>query len=383
MVSNKLRVAFLSSFTPRECGIATFTRDLVDSIDREGTLNHSVVVAVNEKRAHYNYDHRVKFQIKQERPESYVQAAQFINNSKADIVNLQHEFGIFGGPWARHVLGFLENVTKPVITTLNRGKELLEEFYGASGNMVEIIPHGHPDVPFLEDNSKVKASLGLRGRFVLSTFGLINPGKGIEYSIRALPRIVKVNPHILYLIVGETHPQLRINEGEQYRKDLMALTEKLGLDDYVTFHNRFLPKRQLLRYIQATDVAVIPYVNKGQITSGTLSYFLGAGKAIVSTPIIHAKEALRGGRGLLCEFRNSQSIANNLKKLMTDDDLRRHVRTKAYKYSRKSTWPNVAKAYIKVFKRVQCCQLDMYLPRVNFKQLRTLTDDTGISARTS
>ena len=382
MIANKLRIAFLSSFTPRECGIATFTRDLVDSIDRERTLNHSVVVAVNEKGAHYNYDYRVKFQIKQERPDSYVQAAQFINNSKADIVNLQHEFGIFGGPWGRHILSFLENVTKPVISTLHsvitqpppepkhilkkvvessaltivmakRGKELLEEFYRVSGDVVEIIPHGHPDVPFLEDNSKVKASLGLKGRFVLSTFGLITPGKGIEYAIRALPRLVKLNPHILYLIVGETHPQFRINEGEQYRKGLLNLTEELGLDENVTFHNRFLPKRQLIRYIQATDIAVIPYVNKGQITSGTLSYFLGAGKAVISTPIFHAEEALSGGRGLLCEFRSSQSIAKCLKKLMTDSELRRRIRTNAYKYSRKSTWPNVAKDYIEVFKRVK------------------------------
>jgi glycosyltransferase involved in cell wall biosynthesis len=379
--TNKIRVVFVSSFTPRECGIATFSRDLVDAIDKEKTLKPSVVIAVNERGAHYNYSPRIKFQIKQERHESYTQAARYINKSNIDLVNLQHEFGIFGGPWGRHLLTFLENLTKPVITTLHsvipqpslepkrilqkiiehsvhtivmaqRGIDLLGENYNIPKDKVGIIPHGHPDFPFLEDTAKVKASLGLKGRFVLSTFGLINPGKGIEYAIRALPPLVKINPHLLYLIVGETHPLLRLNEGEQYRRSLFELTENLGLDDHVTFYNRFLEKRQLIRYIQATDIALIPYLNKGQITSGTLSYFLGAGKAIVSTPIFHAEEALKDRRGLLCKVRSSNSIRYNVQKLMTDTELRTCIRKKAYDYSRRSTWANVAKAYINLFQSV-------------------------------
>jgi glycosyltransferase involved in cell wall biosynthesis len=345
-------IAYLSSYPPRECGIATFTKDLLSAIDELSVHKPPIVIAVNEKGAIY------------------------INASNAKLVNLQHEFGLFGGEYGEYLRYFLENVKKPVVTTLHtvepnfdpKAQEVLRSIIEKSESIIVIvniaiellekqgipinnhavIPHGCPDIPFVK-SEKTKPSLGLKGRFVISTFGLISRGKGIEYAIRALPSVIEREPSAIYLVIGETHPEVRKNEGEKYRKRLAKLVDELGLENHVRFHNRFLSKRELINHLQATDVYVSPYVSPNQISSGTLAYALGAGRAVVSTPYLHAKEALAEGRGLFCKFHDSRTIADCINQLL-DEKLRERIQTKAYKYSRRFVWSNVANEYMKLFK---------------------------------
>jgi glycosyltransferase involved in cell wall biosynthesis len=376
--SNKEYVAFLGTYPPRECGIATFTKDLIDSIDLLGEFAPARVISVNEIETIYDYDSRVKQQIRQDFEEDYIQAAKYINSSRINAVNLQHEFGIYGGEWGSYILSFLQNVHKPVVTTLHsvqpdfepKARNVLKEItahskaivvmaraaknilkeYDVPDKKVNVVQHGCPDIPFLTSDN-VKPSLGLKGRTVLSTFGLINRGKGIEYAIQALPRLVEKYPNILYLIIGETHPEVRKIEGETYRVNLIKLVDQLGLKNHVRFHNRFLTKRELIRYLHATDIYITPYIGPNQISSGTLVYALGAGRPVVSTPYLHAKEVLSHGRGMFCEFKNPDSIAEQVKKLLENDKLRRDLEKKAYRYSRSFVWPKVAQKYTDIFKR--------------------------------
>ena len=373
------RIAYVSTYPPRECGIANFTKDLIDSVVGLHEFRPSVVIAINEEGATYDYDRRVKFQIERDSVDDYVQAARYVNLSKVNLVNVQHEFGVFGGEWGEYVNLFLENLQKPLVTTLHTvlpnfesaTRKVMKDIAYHSASIVvmtrtalqllkncnvkrekiNVIPHGCPDVPFIT-NEKPKTSLGLRGRIVLSTFGLINRGKGIQYAIRALPSLVKKEPRILYLIIGETHPEVRKIEGERYRKRLMRLVDELKLRKHVRFHNRFLQKRELIKYLQATDIYITPYVDRNQISSGTLVYALGAGKAIISTPYLHAEEALAEGRGLICKFRNPSSIAECINRLLEDAELRLSLERKAYTFSRSFTWPKVAENYVNLFNRL-------------------------------
>lgn len=372
------RIAYLSTYPPRECGIATFTKDLLDAADEFKKLKSPAVIAVNEKETIYNYDRRVKWQIERDSVDDYVQAARYVNSSDVDLVNLQHEFGLFGGDYGEYLNHFLNNVEKPVVTTLHtvqpdfdpKARAMLRNIVAKSASIVVItrialqilekqgikckkaavIPHGCPFIPFVP-NESVKDSLGLKNRIVLSTFGLISRGKGIEYAIRALPPMVEKEPRIIYLVIGETHPEVRKTEGESYRKKLMSLVEKLQLEKHVRFHNRFLTKRELIKYLQATDVYLTPYISLNQISSGTLVYALGAGRAVISTPYLHAQDVLAEGRGLFCEFKDSNSIALCIDKLL-DENLRKTMQRKAYKYSRRFVWSNVAKEYLKLFNRI-------------------------------
>jgi len=376
--SNEEYIAFLGTYTPRECGIATFTKDLIDSIDLLGEFAPARVISVNEIETIYDYDSRVKQQIRQDFEEDYIQAAKYINSSRIKAVNLQHEFGIYGGEWGEYILSFLRNVHKPVITTLHtvqpdfepKARNVLKEItahskaivvmaraaknilkeYDVPNKKINVVQHGCPDIPFLTSDS-VKPSLGLKGRTILSTSGLINAGKGIEYAIQALPPLVEKHPNILYLIIGETHPEVRKIEGETYRMNLIKLVDQLGLKNHVRFHNRFLTKRELIRYLHATDIYITPYIGPNQISSGTLIYALGAGRAVVSTPYLHAKEVLSHGRGMFCEFKNPDSIAEEVKKLLENDKLRRDIEKKAYRYSRSFTWPKVAQKYTDILKQ--------------------------------
>lgn len=373
------RIAYVSTYPPRECGIANFTKDLIDSIDRLHEFRPSIVIGINEEGAFYNYDRRVKFQIERDSIDDYVKAAHYVNLSKVDLVNLQHEFGLFGGGRGEYINSFLEDLQKPVVTTLHtilpkfgsKTQTVLENIayysvsivvmtrtalqllknYNIQREKINVIQHGCSDVPFVT-TKKRKASLGLKGRTVLSTFGLINRGKGIEYAIRALPSLVKKEPRILYLIIGETHPEVRKIEGECYRKKLMRLVDELKLRKHVRFYNRFLSKQEIIRYLQATDIYITPYVDRNQISSGTLVYALGTGKAVVSTPYLHAEEVLAEGRGLLCKFKNPTSIAKCINKLLKDERLRRNMEKKAYDYSRKFVWPKVAERYVKLFREL-------------------------------
>ncbi len=369
------RVAYLSTYPPRECGIATFTKDLLEAVEGLNEVRRPVVIAVNEEETIYNYDRRVKWQIERDAVDDYVQAARYVNSSDVDLVNLQHEYGLFGGDYGEYINHFLDNVEKPVVTTLHtvqpdsdlKAQAVLRNIVAKSAatvvitrvalellkkqnivrKKVTVIPHGCPLVPFVSSES-VKDSLGLKGRFVLSTFGLISRGKGIEYAIRALPPVVEKEPRLIYLVIGETHPEVRKTEGESYRKKLMRLIEELQLQKHVRFHNRFLAKRELIRYLQATDVYLAPYISPNQISSGTLAYALGIGRAVISTPYFHAQDVLAEGRGLFCRFKDPNSIAAGISKLL-DENLRKTMQRKAYKYSRRFVWSNVAKEYLKLF----------------------------------
>lgn len=379
LADSQMEVAYMSTYPPRECGIATFTKDLINAANELHEFRSQTVIAINEKETIYNYDKRVRCQVERDSIEDYIHAAHYANSSKADVVNLQHEFGLFGGEWGEYVDLFLANLEKPVVTTLHtilpdfelKAETVLKhiaghsmamivitktafqllENYGIGRKKIHVIPHGCPNVPFVA-SERVKPSLGLDGRVVLSTFGLISRGKGIEYAIRALPYIVEKEPRALYIIIGETHPEVRKTEGERYRIKLMKLVDDLQLGEYVRFHNRFLSKRELIKYLQATDIYISPYIAPNQISSGTLVYALGMGRAIVSTPYLHAQEVLANGRGLFCKFKNPDSIAKSIDMLLRNERLRKKMEKKAYEYSRRFVWSNVAQKYAELFKQI-------------------------------
>jgi len=337
----------------------------------------SSVMAINDRGGYYDYPDLVRFQIDREEVESYVRAAEYINGSDVDVVNLQHEYGLFGGTWGEHVLTFLEELRKPVVTTLHTvlqepvpdakrvlegvlrhsdyvivmakvGIGILEQLYGTFADKVRYIPHGCPNVPFV-GTEPIKKGLGLEDRVVLSTFGLISRGKGIEHAIRAIPQIVEEEPRSLYLIIGETHPEVRKHEGETYRQYLLDTVEELGMGENVRFVNRFLEKGELIRFLQATDVYVIPYPNREQISSGTLLYALSTGKAIVSTPFLHAEEVMSEGAAMRCEFKDPDSLAGAVKSLLQFRDVHELYQKRAYQYSRPMIWPNVGMMYVNLF----------------------------------
>ena len=375
----RIRVAYVSTYPPRECGIATYTRDLVDAVSTlpARAVKLPAIVAVNDKGGHYDYGSAVKFQIDTDEIESYEKAAEYINRSEIDIVNLQHEYGLFEGVWGEHAITLLERLEKPVVTTLHTvlqdpvpearrvleqilqysdyvvvmariGIQLLEQLYGSLTDKIRYIPHGCPNVPYM-GTTMLKQSLGFRDRAVLSTFGLLSRAKGIEYVIEALPQIVKENPQTLYLIIGETHPEVRKREGETYRESLLNMVDSLGLQKNVRFVNRFLSENELLRYLQATDVYILPYPNREQISSGTLSYALSTGKAIVTTPFLHAEEVINNGAALECEFKNPHSIADSVMMALRDRKIRQGLEKRAYEYSRDMIWPNVGMRYVNLF----------------------------------
>ena len=292
-------------------------------------------------------------------------------------MNLQHEYGLFGGVWGEHVIAFLERLEKPVVTTLHTvlqepipdakrvlegvlqhsrhaivmarvGIAILEQIYGTLADKVRYIPHGCPNVPYI-GSGQLKPRLGLEGRVVLSTFGLISRGKGIEYAIEALPLIIKEEPRTLYLVIGETHPEVRKHEGESYRQQLLNLVESLGIEENVKFVNRFLPKNELLRYLQATDVYIIPYPNREQISSGTMLYALSTGKAIVTTPFLHAEEVISENCAMRCDFRVPSSITKSVLTMLQHEDVHKGYEERAYNYSRGMIWANVAMKYVNLF----------------------------------
>lgn len=363
-------VAYVSTYPPRKCGIATFTADLVGSIGQLNKLRDQKVISIDGRRLFKSMNGGVQHRIGRDFKEDYALMADFLNHSSINVVNIQHEFGIFGGEAGNFICDFLDKLKKPVATTLhtvlpnfeNRAKEVFSRIvdkstaivvlnqttrelvkqYGIPGKKLKLIPHGCPDLP-LVPTSKVKPILGLKNNIVLSTFGLLSRGKGIEHVIQALPKVIKKEPRIVYYVLGVTHPQVKSFEGEAYRNSLLKMAKNLGLRGHVKFLNRFLSKPELYNYLQATDVYITPYLSPNQVSSGTLSYALAAGKAVVSTPYLHAKEALGEGRGVFCQFNDSESIAEQVTEIIENRPLRRSLEQKAYMYSRKFTWPLVAK----------------------------------------
>ncbi len=369
-------VAYVSTFPPRKCGIATFTNDLINHISQLNKLRDQKVISIDGRRLFKPVHDGVQHKIGRDFIEDYVVMAEFLNQSAVDVVNVQHEFGIFGGEFGEHIVAFMNKLKKPIATTLHtvlpnfepKAKEVFNKIvdlssavivlnkttgelvksYGVNPRKIKLIPHGCPDVA-LVPSSKAKPSLGLQDRVVMSSFGLLSRGKGIEYAIEALPAIIKQEPRIVYYVLGVTHPEVKKTDGEAYRNMLLQKAKSLGLNGHVKFLNRFLSKPELINYLQATDVYVTPYLSPDQVSSGTLSYALGAGKAIVSTPYLHAKEALGEGRGVFCRFHDSDSIAEKVTEIIGNPTLRKSLEHKAYLYSRKFTWPSVAKKYLALF----------------------------------
>lgn len=371
------RVLLLGSYPPRECGIATFTHDVVSSFDRHFG-SRSEVIAIDEPGGETRrYPSEVVARLSEDDRFSYRETAKFINNHPAELLNIQHEYGLFGGERGEWLIDLLDAVEKPVVLTMHTvlpdpdetmlrvtralceraskvvslsgtGCDLLRETYGIDESKVALIHHGVPDVPF-QSTAPAKASFGIGERLMISTFGLINRGKGLEFAIEAMREVVKRHPEALYLILGETHPVVRRREGESYRESLQQLVYDYGLQNNVQLIDKYLDFDELVSYLNATDIYLTPYLNPVQIVSGTLAYAVGCGKAVVSTPYLYAEELLAHGRGFLCDFRDSRTIAERLTVLLDDPSLRRATERRAYRFGRQMTWPHVARRYGELF----------------------------------
>jgi len=413
------KVAFISSFPPRQCGIATFTSDLIKNTAMVGKSEFEpLVVAI--RCGDHKYKEPVRFEIRQDVKNDYICAADYINFSHIDIVSVQHEYGLFGGEAGSYLSLLLNSLNAPIITTLHtmldepseahhkslvdvcnasykvitmneRGVGMLRDIYGVSGEKVQVIPHGIPDLPFVDSNY-YKYKFGMEGRKTILTFGLLSKNKGIEAMLKALPSIIKAEPSVLYVILGMTHPSVLKYDGESYRFSLQRMVKELGLQKHVIFHNRFVDDEELRNFLCAADIYVTPYQKKEQLTSGTLSFAVGSGKAVVSTPYWAALELLAGGRGKLVPFGDSQQMAEAVAKLLKDDLLFYSVRRKAYEYGRSRTWPKIGQVYWKLFSAKQMpvritakaavsateAISSIEVPEPSLAHLRRLTDDTGI-----
>jgi glycosyltransferase involved in cell wall biosynthesis len=380
-LSLPVRVAVIGNHLPRQCGIATFTTDLCDAIAVEYGAAGVLVVAVNDAQSRYSYPTRVRFELTEGDLSSYQAAADFLNSSNVDLVCLQHEYGIFGGKSGSHILRLLQHLKMPVVTTLHtvlrepdvdqlivmqeiaalsdrlivmseHSSQFLQDVFRVSGEKIELIPHGIPDLPFAEP-ACYKDSFSTKGKTVLLTFGLLSPNKGFESVIQALPRILSRHSNVVYVIAGATHPHVRRREGDRYRLQLQALAKELGVEENVVFHNRFVSPQEMASLVGSADIYVTPYRHEAQAVSGTLAYAMGAGKAIISTPYWHAAELLDDGRGALVPFEDPAAIADTAIELLDNDAAREAMRKRAYVYARDMVWDRVAQSYMRVFVRVR------------------------------
>ncbi len=356
------KIAFVGDYLPRKCGIATFTHDMYASIAGQFPNAECSVVPVNDRREGYEYAPEVRFEIAEQDLDSYLRAADFLNFANTDVVCLQHEYGIYGGLAGSHILGLLRDLRMPVVTTLHtvlrepdidqrrvlvqladlsarvvvmteRARSYLREIYEVPEAKIDLIAHGIPDTPFVDPNV-YKDQFGVEGRLVALTFGLLSPNKGIEHMLRAVPKILERFPNFVYIVLGATHPELVRTQGERYRLSLERLARDLGIKENVIFYNRFVELTELTEFIRAADVYVTPYLNPAQITSGTLAYSFGCGKAIVSTPYWHAEELLADGRGVLVPFSDPVSLASEICGLLGDEPRRDAMRVEAYRLGR-------------------------------------------------
>lgn len=413
-------IAFVASYVPRHCGIATFTHDLADAVTRQARKHQPVIVtALNDHAEGYAYPDRVKFEIRQDQQVDYSRAADYLNFSRINVVSLQHEYGIYGGEWGANVLTLLRDLHRPVVVTCHtvlqqpeqapkeifheiaaradkvvvmskKAAVFVEEIYGVNSEKIALIPHGIHDVPFIDPNY-YKDKFGVEGRRVILTFGLLHPYKGIEYMIEALPRIVEKHPRTTYLVLGATHPAVIREEGEAYRLGLQRRVRELGLEDHVLFHPQFVELDELLEYIGAADIFVTPYIKKDQITSGVLAYAMGAGKAVVSTPFWYAEELLAEERGRLVPTEDSDALGNEILSLLDDEVALNAMRKRAYKYCRNMVWSATARSYLQLFDEVTSHVAKTVLiasatrrpiaatnlPNPKIDHLLRLSDDTG------
>lgn len=416
----KKRVVFISTFLPRRCGIATFTSDLIANATAaaQGSFDPLVVTMRSDNKL--KYADPVKFEIRQNVRRDYLCAADYINFSHVDLVSVQHEFGLFGGEAGSYLSLLLQRLKAPVVTTLHtvldkpapayyksmmdlcacsdlmvtmneRGVSMLEDVYGIGAEKTRLIPHGIPDLPFVDSNY-YKHKFGLEGRRTILTFGLISKNKGIEVMLKAMPRIIEANPNVVYIVLGMTHPLVQKTEGESYRFSLQQIVKDLHLQDHVIFHNRFVDDAKLHNFLCAADIYVTPYLSREQLTSGTLAFAVGSGKAVVSTPYWAATELLDEGRGRLIPFGDSEQFAQGIVELLQNDELFYSFRGKAYDYGRSRTWSKIGQAYWELFTEVtQPIYIssgnaltpaetlsNIEAPEPALDHLIKLTDDTGL-----
>lgn len=412
------KVAFVGTYLPRHCGIATFTSDLSASAAKAAPSTETLIVALNDAAKSYAYPEQVRFEIPEGEPDAYRRAAQFLNVNAVDVVCLQHEYGIFGGAAGGHVLTLLRDLRTPVVTTLHtilaapsadqkrvldevialservvvmseHGKQTLLDLHGVSADVIDIIPHG---IPISSPGSRGKERLGFAGRPVLLTFGLLSPDKGIEFVIHALPAILARHPNAVFVVVGATHPHVKERKGEAYRLSLASLARQLGVERSVVFYDRFVTDAELAEFLGAADIYVTPYLNPEQSTSGTLTRAVAAGRAVISTPYFHARELLGDGRGVLVPVRDAVAIATAVDELLSDDVKRARMGTLAAAEGRRMAWPIVAEMYLKSFEQARAGERKSRhersisepssppfdLPEVNLEHLLTLTDSTGL-----
>src|SRR5271166_588999 len=415
------RIAVVGNYLPRRCGIATFTTDLCDAIHKEYGATELLALPVNDTEEGYLYPDRVRFELSEDNLASYRQAADFLNFSNIDLVCLQHEYGIFGGPAGSHILELLRRLQMPFVTTLHtvlrdpnpdqravmeeiaalsdrlivmsqNSSDILEEVFHVAIDKIDRIPHGVLDLPFTDPNF-YKDGLGTEGKDVLLTFGLLSPNKGIENVIQALPEILTRHRNVVYMVSGVTHPHLLRHEGDKYRVSLQNLARDLGVEANVIFRNRFVSPQELVELIGAADIYITPYKHKGQVVSGTLAYALSAGKAIISTPYLHAIELLDDERGALVPFDDPDAIAAKTIELLENGTARHAMRKRAYLYARDMVWNCAARKYMKSFERIYNERFRKpratfsaqntekkfdRLPAMNLDHLHRMTDQTGI-----
>ncbi len=413
-------VCFIGTYPPRQCGIATFTADLCQALLQVDADVQASVITLTHTPMVSNHPPEVVFEIRQHQLTDYRQAAEYINLSGVHLVCVQHEYGIFGGPAGRYIIELLDRLRKPVVTTLHtvlrepeppyretlvhlaalsdhlvvmnsKAIPILQQVYGISPEKVSLIHHGVPDVPFIDSNF-YKDKFGVEGRFVILTFGLLSPNKGIELMLEALPEVVRAHPEVVYIVLGATHPEVKRQHGEEYRLWLRRRVRERGLEDYVLFHDRYVEFDQLCEFIGACDIYVTPYQSREQIVSGTLAYAVGMGKAVVSTPYLYAQEVLADGRGRLVPYGDPKKLAETLVELIENRTVRHQMRKRAYQFGRQMIWPEVAKRYRQLFDEVVACfrpksltvtmkalaGVEYELPDIKLDHLIRLTDDTGL-----
>jgi glycosyltransferase involved in cell wall biosynthesis len=416
-------VAVIGNYLPRQCGIATFTTDLVEGLSAEAPDIYNWAAAMNDRPEGYAYPEKVRFEINHNKLSDYSTASQFLNISQTDIVCVQHEYGLFGGPAGSHLLKLLGDLRMPVVTTLHtvlkdpapeyrdvmcklsdlsdklvvmsrKASEFLKDIYAVPDDKIVFIHHGIPDTPFI-DPSFYKDKFGVEGKKVLLTFGLLSPNKGIETVLQALPAVIKKHPDVAYIILGATHPHILKSHGDAYRIMLQQLVRKFDIGEHVIFQNRFVELKELCEFLGIADVYITPYLNEAQITSGTLAYAMGTGKAIISTPYWYATEMLAEDRGRIVPFHNPDAMAEQIIDLLDNDVDRHAMRKKAYIFSRDAVWKEVSRKYLQVFREVQLNRTrnprprhsyvenikaitKFELPEIKLDHLKAFTDDTGI-----
>lgn len=375
-----INVIYVSSYIPRKCGIATYTKDLTNAINLLNSHSLAEILAVNQPEEDFDHPWEAKFKINQNDLSSYLNAARYVNESNADLVVLQHEFGLFGGDGGEYIMHFVEALDRPLISTfhtvlesgndhyaeilkrlakkseaiivmMHEGAERLTRLYDIPANKIVVIPHGVPDLPF-NDAARHKKKRKLGNRIVLGNINLLSPWKGIEYSLQAVAQIARKYPEVLYMVIGQTHPTVLQQHGESYRNSLRKLVRELGIVNNVRFVNEYLSLPDLIKWLKALDFYITPYVDPNQVTSGALAYALGAGKACISTSYIYAREVLADNRGVLVPFRDPDAIANAVIRLLENPEEKQAIEENAYRYGRLMTWPNVANSHLNVFRTV-------------------------------